>query len=82
MIELALAILLALLILVFLGRFAVIAVLLFGVLLSAVAAALIYVLRAPPDDIALGIVAASVLIGSISREAGDESRIDTRPTKQ
>jgi hypothetical protein len=70
-----------LLILVVVGRFIVIAVLLFGVLLVVVAAALVYLLRVPPADVALGIVAACVLIGSISREANDESRIDTRPVR-
>jgi len=81
MIELALAIALSSLVLVILGRFVVVAVALFGVFLSAVAAALVYWLRMAPADVAMGIVAACVLIGSISREANDESRIGTRPMR-
>jgi uncharacterized membrane protein len=78
MLEVAGAILLAVLILVFLGEFVVVAAVLFGVLLTGVAGALVYFLRVAPAEVALGIVAASVLIGSISREAGDELRRDTR----
>jgi hypothetical protein len=78
MLEVAGAILLAMLILVFLGEFVVVAALLFGVLLTGVAGALVYFLRVAPAEVALGIVAASVLIGSISREASDELRRDTR----
>ena len=78
MLEVAGAILLAVLILVHLGEFVVVAALLFGVLLVGVAGALLYFLRVAPAEVALGIVAASVLIGSISREARDQSRRDTR----
>jgi hypothetical protein len=39
---------------------------------------LLYFLRVAPAEIAWGIVAAAVLIGSISREARDQSRRDTR----
>ena len=78
MLEVAGAILLAVLILVYLGEFVVVAALLFGVLLVGVAGASVHFLRVAPAEVALGTVAASVLIASISREARDESRRDTR----
>ena len=78
MLEVAGAILLAVLILVYLGEFVVVAALLFGVLLVGVAGALVYFLRVSPAEVAWGIVAASVLIGAISRETREESRRDTR----
>jgi len=74
-IEVAGAISLAVLVLVYLSGF--VAALLFGVLLVGAAGALMYFFRIPPADVALGIVAASVLIGSIWREAKDESRRDS-----
>lgn len=76
MIEVAGAISLAVLVLVYLSGFA--AALLFGVLLVGAAGTLLYFFRVPSAELALGIVAASVLIGSIWREARDESRQDTR----
>jgi hypothetical protein len=72
MLEIAGAILLAVLILVYLGQFVVLAASLFGMLLAAVASALIYFLRAAPSDVALGVLAASVLISSMVRESKDE----------
>ena len=72
MLEIAGAILLAVVVLVYVGRFVVLAASLFGVLLAAVAAAFIYLLRATPSDVALGVLAASVLISSMVREAKDE----------
>ena len=75
MIEVAGAISLAVLLLVYLSGFA--AALLFGVLLVGVAGVSMY-FRLPPAEVALGIVAASVLIGSIYREANDASRQDSR----
>jgi hypothetical protein len=76
MIEVAGAISLAVLLLVYLSGFA--AALLFGVLLVGMAGTLLYFFRVPPAELALGIVAASVLIGSVWREAIDESKRDTR----
>jgi hypothetical protein len=74
MLEIAGAILLAVVVLVYVGQFVVLAASLFGVLLAGVAAALIYLLRATPSDVALGVLAASVLISSMVREAKDESK--------
>src|SRR3954465_519491 len=74
MLEIAGAILLAVLILVYLGQFVVLAASLFGVLLAAVSGGLIYFLRATPSDVALGVLAASVLISSMVRESKDESK--------
>jgi hypothetical protein len=72
MLEIAGAILLAVVVLVYVGQFVVLAAALFGALLAAVAAALIYLLRATPSDVALGVLAASVLISSMVRESKDE----------
>jgi hypothetical protein len=77
MIEVAGAILLAVLVLIYVGGFVVVAALLFGLLLVGVAGALLHFLRVPPGELAWGIVAASVLIGAITREAVDESTRDT-----
>jgi hypothetical protein len=79
MLEIAGAILLAVLILVYLGQFVVLAASLFGVLLAAVSGGLIYFLRATPSDVALGVLAASVLISSMVRESNDESKRGTVP---
>ena len=72
MLEIAGALVLAVLVLVYLGQFVALAASLFGVLLAVVAGALIYFLRAAPSDLALGILASSVLIGSMARESNDE----------
>lgn len=80
MLEVAFGILLAVLILVHLGEFHVIAALLFGGLLAPAAAALVYFLRLAPADIAWGIVAAAVVIGSISREASEDRKRESRKT--
>src|SRR3954462_12956194 len=71
------AIVLAVLILVYLGQFLVLAASLFGVLLAAVSGGLIYFLRATPSDVALGVLAASVLISSMVGESKDESKRGT-----
>jgi len=78
MLEVAGAILVAVLILVYLGDFVVLAAVLFGVLLTGAAVALVYVLRLTPAEVAWGIVAGSVVIGSIYREASDEAKRETR----
>jgi len=72
MLEVAGAILVAVVILVYLGDFVVLAAVLFGLLLIGAALALVYFLRLAPVEVAWGIVAASVVIGSIYREASDE----------
>lgn len=77
MLEIAGAILLAVVVLVYVGQFMVLAATLFGVLLAAVAAALIYLLRATASDVALGVLAASVLISSMVRESKDELKPGT-----
>jgi hypothetical protein len=77
MLEIAGAILLAVVVLVYVGQFMALAASLFGALLAAVATALIYLLRATPSDVALGVLAASVLISSMVRESKDESKPGT-----
>jgi hypothetical protein len=72
MLEIAGAIVLAVLILVYVGQFVVLAAALYGVLLGAAAGALLYILRATPLEVALGIVAASLVIACISRDADRE----------
>ena len=74
MIEVAGAILVAVLVLVYLGEFAVVVALPFGVLLAGAAGALIYFLRLTPEEMAWGIVAASIVIGTIYREANSEAK--------
>lgn len=80
MLEVAFGIVLAVLILVHLGGIHVLAALLFGCLLVPAAVALVHFLRLAPLDIALGIVAAAVVIGSISREAGEDAKQGSRRT--
>ena len=78
MIEVAGAVLAAVLVLVYLGEFAVLAALLFGALLAGAAGALIYFLRLTPAEVGWGIVAGAVVIGTIYREANSELKRDTR----
>jgi hypothetical protein len=81
-IEVAGAILFAVLVLVYLGQFVAFAAALFGVLLVAAAGVLVYVLRLTPEEVAWGIVAASIVIGSIYREANGEAKRDTRTSQR
>ena len=79
MIEIAGAVLVAVLVLVYLGEFVVAAAMLFGAVLICAAGLLIYFLRLTPEEVAWGIVAASIVIGSIYREANsEEKRRDAR----
>jgi hypothetical protein len=73
-IEVGGAILVAVLVLVYLGQFVALAAALFGVLLLAAAGFLLYFLRLAPEEVAWGIVAASIVIGSVYREANSESK--------
>jgi fructose-specific phosphotransferase system IIC component len=73
-IEVAGAIVVAVLVLVYLGQFAAVVAGLFGVLLVAAAGGLVYFLRLTPEEVAWGIVAASIVIGTIYREANSESK--------
>ena len=68
-IEVSGAILVAVLVLVYLGQFAVVAAGLFGLLLVGAAGFLLHFLRLTPEEVAWGIVAASIVIGTIYREA-------------
>lgn len=72
MVEVAGGILLGVLILVYFGGMGVLAAVLFGGILVPAAAALVYLLRFAPIDIALGIVVAAVVLGSVMREAGEK----------
>jgi hypothetical protein len=74
MLELAGAIVLAVLILVYVGQFVVLAALLYGVLLGAVAGGLVHLLRATPGEVAFGIVAAAIVIASLARDEDPELR--------
>jgi hypothetical protein len=74
MLELAGAIVLAVLILVYIGQFVVLAAALYGVLLGAAAGALVHFLRATPGEVAFGIVAAAIIIASLSRDEDPELR--------
>ena len=78
MIELAGAVLAAVLVLVYLGQFAVVLALLFGALLAGAAGTLIYFLRLTPSEVSWGIVAGAVVIGTIYREASNEAKRDVR----
>jgi hypothetical protein len=77
-IEVAGAILVAVLVLVYLGEFVVLIAALFGALLVGAACFLIYFLRLTPEEVAWGIVAASIVIGSVYREANSEAKRHTR----
>jgi hypothetical protein len=77
-IEVSGAILVAVLVLVYLGQFVALAAALFGVLLLAAAGVLLYFMRLTPEEVAWGIVVGAVVIGSIYREANHESKRDTR----
>lgn len=74
MIEVAGAIGVAVLVLVYLGEFEPLLAALFGVLLVAAAGVLVYLLRLTTEEVAWGIVAASVVIGTIYREANSEAK--------
>ena len=74
MIEVSGAILVAVLVLVYLGEFAALLAALFGVLLVAAAGVLVYFLRLSTEEVAWGIVAASIVIGTIYREANGGSK--------
>lgn len=80
MLELASGILVAVLILVRFGGVHVLAALLFGGLLIPTAVALAHYFRLAPADIALGMLAAAVVIGSISREAREDQKQEGRRT--
>jgi hypothetical protein len=72
MLEVAGGIVLAVVILVYFGGMHVLLAGLFGGLLVPAAAALAYLFRMGPTEIALGIVVAAVVIGSIVREWSED----------
>ena len=80
MVEMAGGILVAVLLLVYLGEIHVAAAALFGGLLVPFAAGLVLFLRLPPVDVAVGIVGAALVIASICREANEDKRQETRRT--
>ncbi len=82
MIEVAGAIGVAVMVLVYLGQFEVAAAALFGALLVAAAGVLIYFLGLTTEEVAWGIVAASIVIGTIYREANSEAKRDARPPQR
>jgi hypothetical protein len=77
--EVAAAIVVAVLVLIYLGEFVVVAASLFGLLLVGVAAVLVFVLRLTPAEVGWGIVVGSIVIATIAREASSDSKADTRP---
>ncbi len=78
MIEVGVAVFVAVLVLVYLGQFVAAAALLFGLVLLGAAACLLYFLRLTPEEVAWGIVAASIVIGSVYREANSEAKREAR----
>jgi hypothetical protein len=70
--EVAGGILLGVLILVYFGRMRALAAGLFGGILIPAAAALVHLLRFDPIDVAIGVVVAAVVLGSIQREARED----------
>ena len=72
MAEVAGGILLGVLVLVYFGGMGVLAAALFGVILVPAAWALVYLLSFDPIDIAVGVVVATVILGSIQREASED----------
>ena len=78
MLEVAAAVLVAVLVLIYLGEFVVAAAMLFGAVLLGAAACLVYFLRLTPEEVAWGIVAASIVIGSVYREANSEAKRNVR----
>ena len=82
MIEVAGAILVAVLVLVYLGQFAVLAAGLFGLLLVGAAGFLLHFLRLTPEEVAWGIVAASIVIGSVYREADSDGKRSPQRSRQ
>ena len=78
MLEVAAAIVVAVLVLIYLGEFVVVAASLFGLLLVGVAGVLIFVLRLTPAEVGWGIVVGSVVIATIAREAARDSKPDPR----
>jgi len=71
-------ILLGVLILVYFGGVRAFAAGLFGGILVPSAAALVYLLHFDPIDVAVGIVVAAVVLGSIQREASKDEAQDGR----
>ena len=78
MLEVAGGILLGVLILVYFGGMRVLSAALFGCILVAAALALVYVLGFDPIDVAVGIVVAAVVLGSIQREASKDEAQESR----
>ena len=75
MLQLGGGIVLGVLVLVYFGGMRVIAAALFGGILVPAAWALVYLLRFDPIDVAVGVVVAAVVLGSIQREASrDEAQ--------
>ena len=74
MLEVAAAIVVAVLVMIYLGEFVVLAALFFGLFLVGVSGILIYVLRLSPTEVGWGIVAGSVVIATIAREAAHDSK--------
>ena len=82
MLEVAAAIVVAVLVLIYLGEFVVVAASLFGLLLVGVAGLLVFVLRLTPAEVGWGIVVGSIVIATIAREAARDSKADTRPQQK
>ena len=78
MLEVAGGILLGVLILVYFGGMRALAVGLFAGVLVPASAALVYLLRFDPIDVAVGIVVAAVVLGSIQREASKDEAQEGR----
>ena len=78
MIEVAGAIAVAVMVLIYLGEFGAAIAALFGLLLIFAAGVLVYFLRLTTEEVAWGIVAASIVIGTIYREANGEAKRDAR----
>ena len=78
MLEVAGAILFGVLILAYFGGMRLYAAAVFGAILVPAAWALVYLLRFDPIDVAVGIVVATVVLGSIQREAGKDEAQEGR----